>query len=620
MHSSRTRFWGISAFLLLVLILLCPMLLDAQEVLSLPAGQAESNYYAGIQMAGGAPPLHWQPAANSKLPAGITLVGEEDGRLGVLQGTPQQPGEFSFDLEIADSSPSPVHFVIHCRLVIQASALKVAAVLTQSPALRVASVKTSATDSPAPAPRTADPASALGAPAVTNPPQNSPTASPAPAVAANTTIGSNLPAVSCQSASFPWIEQPVLAGKNRIVVHTVDEANAALVTVIEQVHGKDVTDNQVLIDQPSGKGKGEFSADLEGLRLGQSVKATQYCDGQPGSVSQPVSVADANFQPSASSEWGRIRPYFSSGVAFSKENDSFSKQDLYVGFNLDKNWHKAPTWGFNTSFDARLTSVPVAAAQTQAATTTGPIIGRRANQTGGGSTGSPVDSFISSRKAALIAVTLYMPFYPNSWKWWYGDGQNAFFFAPIMKAGFDTLTGGASSASTSIPGTVSTSTTIRNQDFYHFLGGGIRLGHYRLYNSWNVSHDLISYLDVMIGQWENFTQCPLGKKCIDSTTGLPNSNLVHPHLLGLQGRLKIPGAPLQIGFDSISPITGGGHGDLRFVFGVHFDAACAFKNFTGGKKAETVTGCGKDNEPVPPSSSAGTSTTPATTPAEPKKP
>jgi hypothetical protein len=61
-------------------------------------------------------------------------------------------------------------------------------------------------------------------------------------------------------------------------------------------------------------------------------------------------------------DWGRVRGYFTGGVAFSKSRENFSKSDMVLSFVLDKNYLRNPRWNVNTFFEARLTSVPVTTA------------------------------------------------------------------------------------------------------------------------------------------------------------------------------------------------------------------------------------------------------------------
>src|SRR5262244_3083797 len=94
---------------------------------------------------------------------------------------------------------------------------------------------------------------------------------------------------------------------------------------------------------------------------------------------------------------------------------------------------------------------------------------------------------------------------------------------------------------------------------------------------------MLSPLDVTVGQWANFKQCRTAAHCMPGTDGtVPSDQLYQPLLLSLSGQLDIPKTPVVIGFSSVTPLHGGGKGDLRFFFGVKLDMGCLYKAFKGG--------------------------------------
>lgn len=298
----------------------------------------------------------------------------------------------------------------------------------------------------------------------------------------------------------------------------------------------------------------------------------------------------------ADTAWGRVRPYLSAGVVLSQTNGQFSNQDMFLSFDLDKTWfmeRRPVNWLLNTYFDAELTSIPAAACQ--ASSTSGTASGTSScpSSPSGSSGSSPsnLSNFIASRKAAVIQGGIYLPLFPDAWKWSYKGNNNALFIAPIFKGGYQTLTGGAQTVTSPTPGTSTTVATLNSEGLYYFYGGGARLGHFRLSRSWNIAPDLLSRLDILFGKWENFEQCA-GGMCMAGS-----NNFVLPTMIAMEGRLKIPDTFFQIGFDAITPFTRttGTKGDLRFLFGVQIDPTCLFKAFQGTTTSLTTCAEGMSN-------------------------
>jgi hypothetical protein len=68
---------------------------------NLPGGTVASAYYASLAATGGQTPYSWSVASGSS-PTGVTLSGS------TLSGTPTQAGQFSFTIQVKDSSPTPL--------------------------------------------------------------------------------------------------------------------------------------------------------------------------------------------------------------------------------------------------------------------------------------------------------------------------------------------------------------------------------------------------------------------------------------------------------------------------------------------------------------------------------
>ena len=95
------------------------------------------------------------------------------------------------------------------------------------------------------------------------------------------------------------------------------------------------------------------------------------------------------------------------------------------------------------------------------------------------------------------------------------------------------------------------STTSATNDVFRFYSAGFGVGHFKLENSSDNASELISYVHVTFGKWENFE--------------------MNHWRIGVEGRLKIPETPFQIGFDANVRVRGSAAGDLRFLLGTRFD-------------------------------------------------
>ncbi len=257
--------------------------------------------------------------------------------------------------------------------------------------------------------------------------------------------------------------------------------------------------------------------------------------------------------------WGRVRGYLAAGGLFSYDNSQFSQESIFLGFNLTKNW----VWGgplrhfedghmvdgyrhsmFETYFDARLTSLPVAACANKTDTTT--------------TCPNTVDTFLAATKMASLNAGASMPFVTATWT--YAHTPYALTMGPIAKVGFNTpLTDIAANSQAVVP-----------QSFYTNFGFGGRLGLYRMSYSTSVSPDLQSYIDVVAGRFSNF----------DIPT--PEGTIARPWRIGIEGILNVPRTPFILGFGANvhqnfgSKHVPGAKDSLQFLFGAKFDAGKLF--------------------------------------------
>ncbi|HYL73141.1 MAG TPA: hypothetical protein VEU96_02995 [Bryobacteraceae bacterium] len=245
-------------------------------------------------------------------------------------------------------------------------------------------------------------------------------------------------------------------------------------------------------------------------------------------------------------DFGRIRSYFVAGSLLSFDGGSFSQPSVFLALNANRNW----IWGgmtpvtkdagieqtghrfmFDTFFEARLTTVPVAVGATPT-----------------------LQSTLTSPKAGELVGGVSAPIIVATWS--HGKDPYGFTVGPIAKVGFLTPVGSTTGA------------TVTPQSFYTNYGFGTRLGFQKLTYSSNIAPETISYIDVVSGRFSNF-----------------DLNHMRPWRFAFEGLLKVPSTPLFVGFSAnIHQNFGLGKGnpasnardDLRFLFGAKFDAGKLF--------------------------------------------
>lgn len=584
----------------------------AQDTTVLPSGEVGEPYSVsiGVDTVNGKGPFAFK-LAQGELPPGLQLTAA-----GSLAGTPTgtKADAYLFELTVSDSSQPPQSATLGFSIAIASAPLRIKAIKVATPQLKIRAVSASVAPSNAPASSGPNPnlpdsvpsaempsspashtvAGLSATPAGPNPTPPQATAAPAapvPAPAPAPGPATNPPS-DCKSTTKPYVlGSPVEALK--VVTGCGGGVNAVQVAVLESSHAgscpaTDPTQAAKITKAGVDLKTGVFHVELkEPVATDQviclwPIKADNTLDA-PGS---PVLVAARTYEESDSPH-GRIRYYLSAGVSLSQENQQFSKQNLVLGFNLDKNWwrHNWMRGGgivVNSYFDAQLTSIPVAAScQSVTTTSTGSASSASCPQ----GTSNDLQTFMTSRKAAVVQGGLYLPMYANAWKWWYGGNQNEIFIAPIIKGGYQTLTDGTQSISSPTPGVTTTTATLQNQNLFPFYAYGIRLGHFTDYSSWNIAPELNSYLDLTIGRWNNFVQCQGG------TCGVNTKQFFQPTTLDFEGHLKVPKTPFELGFSTFSPINGKNLlGDLRFYFGMRLDMGCIMSKVIAGQNT-TFSGC-----------------------------
>jgi hypothetical protein len=451
------------------------------------------------------------------------------------------------------------------------------------------------------------------------------TAAPqAQAVSATVTVPPATAAAGAPAQGVPVIAGTLREGANAIfgttprLPDTVAGA-AAGTTCSAQVEVHDTSTGR-LLQMSGGSPRGTVSADntfnltlQEPLLGGQKIRVDEVLQNCTG----PATLSSAEVYVVVPGDWGRVKGYFTSGILLSQNQNSFSQSSLFLGFNLDKTWRmpgyyhqvrktsgatRMSHWpGINTFFDVRLTSIPVSACNLPngasgsnsgscaAPSPTPTPAAATVHQQAADATPSPtpLDTFLSQRKTARLTVGTYFPFTITSWT--YNKTPNALFIAPLAKVGFDTPAGDltqvqSSSTNTTTGTTTNTSATtvtaVNQTSFYNFYGYGGRIGHYALTSSRNEAPELVSYLDVIFGRFSNLESLIMPEKGLQVGQAAKRTRL---YRLALEGVLKVPSTPMIIGFSAnvgqeslgLGPntIVQRAGDDLRFLFGVRFDAA-----------------------------------------------
>jgi len=389
------------------------------------------------------------------------------------------------------------------------------------------------------------------------------------------------------------------------------------------------------------RNSGSFSVEIKDtatlapakLKTGDLVVVTSRMPTTPETIIPahrvPLAVQQVSYSESLV-PWGNVTPTFSTGFILSQNNGQFSQYNFFADFNIEDSFHISPDNNkrLNTFVDAQVTAIPAAACSTTSTTTPTTTAATSGNSTGSNClTGTSLDqsfnSFISAQKAAVLQAGIYYPWQIPSAKWSYGGSTNALFLGPIVKGGLQTVTTNTQSVSTttssSTSASSSTSTTITStfvpSGFYGNWSAGIRVGHFKLWDSWNVAPELLSYLDLTFGKWNSFEQCPStppGCK-FDAATGKV-TNVSAPFLMGVQARIKIPDTPLLLGFDTLTPIAAGtGRSSFQFTIGFKTDLACVFNALKSASTLNSSGSCQKTNEASQQSAAPAQSTLTITT-------
>jgi hypothetical protein len=403
-------------------------------------------------------------------------------------------------------------------------------------------------------------------------------------------------------------------------VHEGDTTVSGVAQGLDKVRAQIIVDGDVKSQPPDASvdTNGNFSVNVGGpLQSGEELKLFGISkSGKTSEAATPIEVQPFGL------DWGSVRGYFTAGIILSSNNSQFNvtNANAFLGFNIDKSWLRPirplnaigggarERFGFHTFFDARLTAIPSGTNGSTSATTPTLSSGNSGTTgtTGTGAssttaTGNPSPnptSLLSNGQAAALQVGAYFPMTLHRWD--YKGRSYGLFVAPIAKVGFYTLTSAGSSAAEAAE-----NNTRSNGRFFPFYSYGVRIGHYRDFETWDGrlqrsrSFDLLSFLDISVGKWANLEylapfnfsstsnpQCNV--PATDPTTAACDTR-ERLWRYNFEGLLVIPNTPLVLGVNanlaswnkprSVIPgqIFFTPPDDLRFLFGVRFDAS----KFTG---------------------------------------
>ncbi|HWQ02848.1 MAG TPA: hypothetical protein VNL38_00065 [Candidatus Nitrosotenuis sp.] len=595
------------AGLLLWLLSLCAAPALAQAPVVLPAARQGDAYAHPLKIKNGVGELKWEWSGD--VPPGIALISGKDGAA-ELKGTPTLPRKtaYEFTIKVTDSWDPPQTIERKYRLLVQRAEMSFDDGPPAAPPkmefddtkaekkeeAKPAAEKNGAITNP-PAPPAA-PSSGQGETKPKNPPAKTgggqgqkPAEATPPKEPAEEETGDQAPKMEppksgpCRGAAAPELRRPLdvdtnplrgCAQTNQMVAIEILRDSTA--TETRRQDGKSITVSDEKLNRlffyktVADSVTGEFEVYLErALQEGQRVVLRPAELTKDNEIRSSGTIADQAVATSSVTDWGRARATFTSGIILSQQSnqaddDQFSKAHAYLGFNLDYNWYTRPLFKedvekgkakerrqflVNTYFDARLTSIAVCAQETTSGT------GGTVTQPCNPASPAGTQEFLRSRKAALIQGGIFFPIVFKSATWTHDGSRNALFIAPIGKAGLQTIT---SREEAQAAGTSAEDTT------FHFLAAGVRLGHYKFYASANRAPELISYLDILGGTWENF-EIPDDKR------------------LAIEGRIKIPSIPLFFGVDVV---FGKGRDDVRFLFGTGFDVGNLVGLLRTGERAK----------------------------------
>ncbi len=326
---------------------------------------------------------------------------------------------------------------------------------------------------------------------------------------------------------------------------------------------------------------------LRGLMAGQRVLVCQLVKNMPEG---PLVLFDSCVRLTVESvmlDWGRARAFFSAGGVTSHNREAFQKVAPYAAFSLDLSfWNHLVN---KNSKRANRTSQEDLFGNTAVGVSVHGFADARLTQASRATLapGSSIPTLESDR-AGFFQAGLYLPVRIGGMAWVYRGTQFSTFIGPLAKAGVTTIEGGSllQTKTTKEAGKDAVVTESRDRGPAPFHGFGFRTGVMkydlmgRTLRNRQISPDPQIYLDVTWGHNSLYRRAGETYRT-DVTTERVGMTL--ERILTLEGRLKIPYLPAQIGIDLIYGARRSHQSvsDFRFIVGYRIDAAKALGRIFG---------------------------------------
>jgi len=397
------------------------------------------------------------------------------------------------------------------------------------------------------------------------------------------------------------------------------EAFEPSVATLEEAIRKDFAANDLrdeLYRDNASVEKGSFTFTLkQPLNAGQRLVICASVDNDPG-LSKHYCEPQNYIVRSVAIDFGRMRAYFSAGTVISSGNNSFGKADPYLAFNsdiafwnnlltkkekkdgcVDGNCFRNQKFGISIHgfIDVRLTQAATDSKSTVTAATallTGPI----------------------AQQAGVFQAGFYVPMRVKGMDWVYDGSQYSAYFAPVGKFGVNHLKDGVILSESSVTATTKVEDLLRPElapkvtsetkptptsttKPLPLYGYGLRLGVMkydlmgRTLSNRQIAPDNLGYFEVTYGQNGIYRRAVTNP----ATNGEPEVTLnnqtrttvntltrrtIHTIEPGfnIEGRLKLPHIPAQVGFDVFfhrRRPDQSANADFRFILGFRVDVAKA---------------------------------------------
>lgn len=141
--------------------------------------------------------------------------------------------------------------------------------------------------------------------------------------------------LSVENTVPPDLKPALLEGARTVSGYSTARSARIEVQVLPEESEEVGADRPLFQSQPLtvNQDTGEFTVQVPGLVAGQRVRARVENTDTWSATERVETLGD----------WGRVRGYFGIGMMLSKDADqSFSRRDLFLNFNIDSNWYHRP--------------------------------------------------------------------------------------------------------------------------------------------------------------------------------------------------------------------------------------------------------------------------------------